>query len=243
MIEGLAVLAIVPARSGSQGIPHKNMRIVAGMSLLARAGEVLKRCVTVDRAMLSTDAAEYQREGAAHGLDSWFLRPAELSTSTATAADTVVHALAEAERHYRQRFDILLIVEPTSPLREPADIDACVHLMQSRKADSVVSVSPADPKFHPRKLLRIESERLTYFQPEGAHITARQQLEGNLYFRNGLCYALRRDPFLASRLLFGPNTVPYVVERPLVNIDEPFELELAEFLLAAQARATAKAVH
>lgn len=225
------VLAVVPARSGSRGIPDKNLRTVAGMSLIARAGEVLRQCSAVDRAMLSTDSAEYRREGAAHGLDSWFLRPSELSSAEATAADTVLHALIEAEEYYRERFEVLLIIEPTSPLREPADVDGCVSLLLASGADSVVSVSRVDSKHHPAKLLRIDAGRLAFFAAEGAEVSARQQLRGEYYVRNGACYALRRGRFLATRQIFMPHTLPFVIERPLVNIDTPLELELADYLL------------
>ncbi len=232
----ISVLAVVPARSGSQGIAHKNMSIVGGMSLIARAGEVLRDCSSIDRAIISTDSPTYQQEGAAHGLDAWFLRPRELSTSSATAVDTMVHALEMAESHYGRRFEIVLIVEPTSPLREPADVEACIALMISSGADAVVTVSRVESKFHPDKLLSVESGRLRFMNPAGAEVTARQQLRQGLYFRNGVCYALRRDPLLAGLCLFPDHTLPYVIDRPLVNIDEPFELELAEFLLARSAR-------
>ena len=236
MIGGHNVLAVVPARSGSQGIIDKNMREVGGKSLIARAAATLRACTTVDRAMISTDSTRYCEEGSAHGLDGWFLRPAELSTATATAADTVSHALLESERHYGLRFEIVLIIEPTSPLREPADVDGAAQLLADTGAQSVVTVSRADAKYHPRKLLRVAAERLQYYLPEGASVTARQQLGGDLYFRNGACYALRRAMLLEARAIFGEHTLPYVIERPLVNIDEPLELELAEFLLARRER-------
>lgn len=236
MIGALNVLAVVPARSGSQGIIDKNMREVGGMSLIARAAATLRACATVDRAMITTDSARYCDEGKAYGLDAWFLRPAALSTATATAVDTVRHALLESERHYGMRFEIVLIVEPTSPLREPADVDGAAQMLADTGVQSVVTVSRADAKYHPRKLLRVDSGRLQYYLAEGASVTARQQLGGDLYFRNGVCYALRRATLLEERTIFGEHTVPLVIERPLVNIDEPFELELAEFLLARRAR-------
>jgi CMP-N-acetylneuraminic acid synthetase len=236
VIDGLNVLAVVPARSGSRGIVDKNMRVVGGMSLIARAATTLRACKTVDRAMLSTDSDKYCEEAKAHGLDAWFLRPAELSTATATAVDTVSHALLESERHYGLRFEIVLIVEPTSPLREPADVDGAAQLLVDTGAQSVVTVSLADAKYHPHKLLRIVSGSLQYYLPEGAAITARQQLGGDVYFRNGACYALRRATLLEAKVIFGERTLPYVIDRPLVNIDEPFELELAEFLLARKGR-------
>jgi CMP-N,N'-diacetyllegionaminic acid synthase len=231
MIGSHAVVAMVLARSGSRGIVNKNIRLVGGQSLIARAGETLRRCATVDAAMISTDAQEYSEEGVRHGLDAWFLRPAELSSDGATAVDTAIHALLEAEKHYARRFEIALIIEPTSPLRRPEDIDACVRLLVDSDAESVVSVSPVDMKFHPKKLLRIEMGALHHYDARGPEVTARQQLDTVCYYRNGVCYAMRRRVLVEDKRIFAERTVPFVIDRPIVNIDEPFELELAEFLL------------
>jgi CMP-N,N'-diacetyllegionaminic acid synthase len=237
MIGDRSVLALVPARSGSKGIPHKNMRQVGGMSLIARAGETLRNCTTVDAALISTDSQEYADEGRRHGLDAWFLRPAELSTDTATAVDTSIHAVLEAERHYGRRFDVILIVEPTSPLRRSQDIDDCARLLESSGAQSVVTVSRINSKNHPRKLLCIESGALRFFHEQGSAVSARQQLGDELFYRNGICYALQRSLLVQDRVIFGSRTLPMIIDRPLVNIDEPLELELAEFLLQREARA------
>jgi len=230
---------MVLARSGSRGIPNKNMRIVAGQTLIARAAEVLRGCRTVDAAMISTDSNEYREEARRHGLDAWFLRPAELSSDVATAVDTATHALLESENHYGRKFDIALIIEPTSPLRRSEDVDACVTLLAERGADSVVAVSPVDMKFHPKKLLRIDGGKLRHYDAAGAGVTARQQLEMGLYYRNGVCYALRRKTLVEDKRIFGEHTLPLVIDRPIVNIDEPAELELAEFLLERERLAKA----
>lgn len=234
MIGQHAVLAVVPARSGSRGVPNKNMRVVRGLTLIARAAQTLRLCATVDASIISTDSEAYAEEGRRHGLDAWFLRPTALSTDTASAADTVIHALLEAETHYRRTFDVVLIIEPTSPLRRPEDVDACAKLLLDSDADSVVSVSRLDPKYHPAKLLRVNAGKLQYYDSAGAGIVARQQLDSQLCYRNGVCYALRRSFLTSRKQIIGEHTVPFVIDRPLVNIDEPLEVDLAEFLLARE---------
>jgi CMP-N,N'-diacetyllegionaminic acid synthase len=231
VIEGRRVLAVVPARSGSKGIPDKNMKVVGGRSLIAWAGDCLSRTSTVDAAFLSTDSQRYAEEGRAHGLEAPFLRPPELASDTAGAIDTVLHALREAEGRQRCRFDVLLIVEPTSPLRRPADVDEAARLLVTSGADSVVTISAAPTKFLLRKLLRLEGERLTFHVPEGASVRNRQELGEAPYYRNGVCYAITRDCLTERRTLFTENTRGLVIDRPTVNIDDPLELELAEFLL------------
>ena len=126
MIATTRILAVVPARSGSKGIPDKNMQALGGNSLIARAGLTLKACPSVDRAIISTDSPRYAAEGRTHGLDAPFLRPPELSTDTAGAVETVIHAMNAAETHYGEFFGIVLIVEPTCPLRRPDDIEGAL---------------------------------------------------------------------------------------------------------------------
>src|SRR5437868_944736 len=99
MLRDRRVLAVVPARSGSRGIPDKNLRELDGMSLIGRAGATLGELPFIDRRIISTDDERYAAEGRRFGLDAPFLRPAELSTDEATAVDTVLHALHEVEAH------------------------------------------------------------------------------------------------------------------------------------------------
>ncbi|MEW6304500.1 MAG: acylneuraminate cytidylyltransferase family protein [Verrucomicrobiota bacterium] len=230
MIANRRILAVVPARSGSKGIPNKNLQLLGGKSLIARAGLTLKECPGVDRAIISTDSPDYAEEGKRHGLDAPFLRPPELSTDSAGAVETMIHALNAAEAHYRERYDIVLIIEPTCPFRRAEDIEGSIKLLIECRADSVVAVSKVDTKFHPHKILKIENERLTFFDATGAAVKQRQSL-GTLYYRNGACYALTRQCLAEQKLIFSANTRAYVVDRLILNIDEPLELEFANYLI------------
>jgi len=230
MLHGRRVLAIVPARSGSKGIPDKNMRKVGGMSLIAHAAVTLRDLAFVDRRIISTDDPRYADEGRRFGLDAPFLRPAELSTDEAPAIDAVVQALEEMEAFDATTYDVVLIVEPTSPLRRPDDVEGAAALLVDRDLDSVVTVSKLPEKMHPYKALDIRDGRLQPFLPEGRDVTRRQQLEP-LYWRNGACYAATRACVREQHTLIGERCAPYVCERMLVNIDDPWELEWAEWLL------------
>lgn len=231
MRNGRSILAVVPARSGSKGLPNKNMRLLAGKSLIAHAAVTLAMLPWLDRRIISTDSGDYAREAESHGLSAPFIRPPHLSTDTAGAIETLQHALITAEQIDGRSYDVVLIVEPTSPLRIAADIESAVDLLISSGADSVVTVSAIDSKFHPMKLLAIENERLTYYLPQGQGIKARQQLGGKYCFRNGLCYALTRDCLMAQQKIFTDNTRPLLIDRPIANIDDAMDFEWAEFLL------------
>ena len=225
------VLAIVPARSGSKGISDKNMRILAGKSLIGWAGDCIGKLNWIDGKVISTDSPAYAAEGRRYGLDAPFLRPDNLSTDSAGAVETITHALSEAEKFYSNVFDIVLIVEPTSPLRKPEDIEKATHLLIDSGADSVVTVNRLPPKSHPSKILVMRGDKIDFYRKAGAMVTTRQSLDGSYYWRNGVCYALTKRSLLDKKKIIADNTVPLVIEREIVNIDDPIELEWAEFLI------------
>lgn len=230
MLEGRSVLAVVPARSGSKGIRHKNMRPLCGVSLIGWAGRTLGRLPWLDRRVLSTDSPQYASEGERHGLSVPFLRPAPLATDDAATVDTVRHALEFVETADGRRFDVVLVVEPTSPLRLPSDIESCTRRLLATGADAVVSVSPVPAKSHPRKVLRVVDGNLTFYEDAGRALTRRQDLPP-LFYRDGVCYALTRACLVEQGAIIGRWTVGLVTEHPVVNIDEAWELEWAEVLL------------
>lgn len=231
MIDGRCVVAVVPARSGSKGIANKNMRQLAGTSLIGWAGRTLARVSIVDHRVISTDSAEYAAEGKRHGLEAPFLRPPELSGDSAGAVETLQHALAELEAREGRTFDIVLIVEPTSPFRLPSDIESTLRVLVRTGADSVVTVSPLPTKSHPQKVHTVVDGRLGFYDEGGRRIVARQQLQ-ELYYRNGVCYALTRSCLMEQGTVFGARCYAEITAHPVINIDEPWELEWAEFQLS-----------
>ncbi len=235
MYLGKRVLAVVPARSGSKGVPDKNMKILGGLSLIARAAECLNELDWLDAKVLSTDSNRYADEGKKYGLQVPFLRPDSLSGDNATAIDTMIHALQKSEKIFNMEFDILLIIEPTSPFRIASDIEnACRELIENN-SESVVCVSPLDNKCHPAKALTLENNKLNHYEDRGKDITARQQLE-TLYARNGVCYAITKDSILYNKSIFTDSTRAVLINRHIVNIDEPIDFLWAEFLIQKQYR-------
>ncbi len=230
MYEGKSILAVVPARSGSKGIVNKNMYKLGDTSLIGLAGKCLNQIPWIDKKIISTDSEDYMQEGNRYFLDAPFKRTPELSSDSAGAIETIRHALIEAERIYRTSFDIVLIVEPTSPLREPEDIIKAIRLLVESGVDSVVTVSPLITKYHPAKILAMQNDFLYFYESRGAKIVNRQSLE-KLYWRNGICYVLTRDCLISKKAIFTDKTIPLIIEREIVNIDDPIELKWAEFLL------------
>ena len=229
---GRTVLAVVPARGGSRGIPRKNLCKLGGLSLVARAGRVAGALGFVDCAILSTDDEEIAEEGRRVGLEVPFLRPPELSGDRASALDTWRHAWLEAEARQGQRFEISVWLEPTSPLRRPEDVTRTVEALCSGGRNAAMTVSRIPGHFTPERTLCVEADgRVRPFVPEGFSYTARQAVPPR-YHRNGLAYAATREGVLEAGQAVWDDCVAVVVDRPVANVDEVIDLEWAAFLLA-----------
>lgn len=231
MYHGRKILAVVPARSGSKGIPHKNMKKIQGKSLIAHAARLLAGLKWLDARVISTDSKAYAAEAKRHGLDAPFLRPSDLSADSSGAVETMQHALRACEEHYETRFDVILIIEPTSPLRTKRDLEDCLKLLEKTGADSTLTVSPLSTKSHPNKIFTLDEARVKYFGQDGSRIQSRHQLSGKYFWRNGLCYALTRECLMEKQAIITDHTTAVVVDRSVSNIDDPLDLEWAEILM------------
>lgn len=231
MIDGRTVLAVVPARGGSKSIPRKNLRTVGGVSLVGRAAQVAGALPFIDVALISTDDAEIAEEALRHGLDAPFMRPPELSSDTATSIDMWRHAWLAAEAHYGKRFDISVLLEPTSPLRRPEDVERTLRALIDNVAPAAATVSPTPAHYTPHKTLKLnEKGEIEFYLEGGAKHSLRQGIPA-YYHRNGLCYAVTREHLIDEGCIIDRNAIAVVVDRHVVNIDDMFELELAEWLL------------
>ena len=232
MIAGRRILAVVPARGGSKGIKLKNLRPVLGVPMVARVGHVVGRLDNIDRAVVSTDHEEIARVAEASGLAAPFRRPEPLSADRIGDLEVLTHALGEMERIDRLTYEIVVMLQPTSPLRQPEDVTRTVAMLVEGSWDAVWTVSESDSKAHPLKQLTMEpgSGRLDYHDPAGKAIIARQQLTP-LFHRNGVAYAITRDCLLEQQTIMGARTGALLIEGPAISIDSEWDIELCEFLM------------
>ena len=142
MIEGLSVLGLIPARGGSKGVPRKNIRLVAGRPLLAWTIDAARASRYLDRLVLSTDDCEIGAVAIAAGCEVPFLRPPELARDDTPGIDPVLHALGQLPP-----FDIVVLLQPTSPLRLASDIDGCIERMLAARAPASFPFA-AQPTIH-----------------------------------------------------------------------------------------------
>lgn len=224
------MLAVVPARGGSKGIPRKNLCKVGGLSLIGHAARTARALDWLDRAVLTTDDPEMAEEGRRHGLEVPFMRPPELATDDAGPNGMWRHAWLESERHYGCQFDVSLLLQPTTPLRRPEEVARTVATLVEGGHAAAATVCPVPADFLPQRILRLGDDgRLSFYLPEGPEVTRRQDAPP-LYYRDGTCYARTRRSMIEEARDVEPDCAAVVIERFVVNIDEPFELELAEFV-------------
>ena len=228
---GLSILAVVPARGGSKGIPRKNLQKVAGKSLIAHAADCALAVDWIDRAVISTDDKEIAEEARNAELDVPFLRPAELATDQAKSIDMWRHAWLESESYCDTRFDLSVLLEPTSPLRRPEDIETTIKTMVDGGLGSAATVSSTPGHYTPHKTLTVSDRGLIGFYREDGETFSRRQDIPAYYHRNGVCYAARRETILDKGHIIGPDCAAVIIDRDLVNIDTPLDLELADWLL------------
>jgi len=213
------ILAIVPARGGSKGIKLKNLKKIHNKSLVEIVAKVVKKTKEIDFALISTDNNKIAIEAQKHGLKYIFKRPKYLSGDFVSDHQVVKHALLKAEKFINKKFDIVLLLQPTSPSRRSYDIRKCLKILIEKKVDSVWTCTKIDKKFHPLKVLQKNSKGgIKFFNNKGSQIIARQQL-GDVMIRNGICYAVLRKVILKHNNLLGLKCKPLEIKRNVVNID------------------------
>lgn len=226
----MKVLGIIPARAGSKRVPRKNLQLLGGKPLVAWAIELGRGVATIDRLVVSSDDDEVLTIAAGYDAALPLRRPAELAGDTSPAIDYVRHALAAAG----DGADAICILQPTSPLTVPSDVEATLALLAASGAESAVTVVKLDHAIHPAKLKTLAGDRLLPYLEDEAGRMAEHELPA-LYVRNGAVYATRRDVLARGRIL-GDDCRAHVMPRARsIDINDELDLRFAEFLLARPA--------
>ena len=225
------VLGIVPARAGSKRLPRKNVRPLAGKPLAAWVIETALASRCLDRVIVSSDDPEVLAIAAGFRADLALQRPAELADDTAPAIAYVHHALEVLERRGEGPFGATVILQPSSPLTLPEDVDATIELLAASGADSAVTVVRVDHAVHPVKLKTMTDDRLLpYLEDEAGRMAAHELPE--VFVRNCAVYATRRAVIDAGSVL-GEDSRGLVMPRERsVDINDALDLSFAEFLVS-----------
>ncbi len=230
---GRRILGVVPARGGSKGVKLKNLHPTGGRPLIVHTAELMTALGWFDRAVVSTDHEEIATVAEGCGLAAPFRRPESLSGDRIGDIDVLTHALVEMERIDAVHYDVIVMLQPTSPLRTAEQVTETVDRLISDDLDAVWTVSPTDLKYHPKKQLVVDDGQLTYAAADGAAIIARQQLTP-VYHRNGAAYALTRECLLEQKSLLGARSGAVIIDEAVVSIDTLEDFERAEAELASR---------
>jgi CMP-N,N'-diacetyllegionaminic acid synthase len=234
VIEGKKVLAVVPARGGSKGLPDKNIRALCGKPLLAWPIGAAMKSQYVDRVIVSTENARIAKAARRAGAEVPFMRPIELATDTAKSVDVIVHAL-HCFSDQKVYYDYVIILEPTSPLTEASDVDTALQMLHKarERADSIVGISLVGGT-HPDFDVRLSGEGLIspYASSDFSSLKRRQDVEP-IYFMEGSLYVSAVDVFLARRTFYHDRTLGYVVPRwKSFEVDELMDLICIKAIMA-----------
>jgi CMP-N-acetylneuraminic acid synthetase len=227
----MRVLGLIPARGGSKGIPSKNVRPLGGRPLLAWTAEAALASRRLSRVVLSTDDEAIAAAGRRCGLDVPFLRTAELARDDTPTLPVVRHALDTLEM-LDEAFDAVCLLQPTSPFRRAADIDACVAMLEERELDAVVSVLPVPTEHNPHWVYFENGTGLLRLATgEDQPIPRRQELPP-AFHRDGSVYVTRCEVVMGGSL-YGRRLGGYVMPDASrsVNLDTPADWERAERIL------------
>ena len=230
----MRVLFLIVARAGSKGVPGKNLRRIAGISLVGFKALSAKRSRYCTRIVISTDSEEIQNEARRYDVDVPFTRPAELATDTASSVAVLSHALDWIEQNTAERYDAVMLLEPASPFARAEDYDAAVDLMVAREANVVVGVRPVEVNSIFVGPLDSEGRIASIIDKMAALDRSRRQDLPQEYTMNAAFYLVRWAFFKEHRKIYVDRDRTYGLAMPAeysVEIDTPEDLHRAEFLV------------
>lgn len=229
MYKSLSVLVFVPARAGSKRVPGKNLRFLAGKPLIVHTIETAIKSSIFDYLFVSTDGEEIACIAREAGAEVPFIRPHELATDTARGIDVLHHAMAWLEER-GQKYDCIMVLQPTSPLRAIEDIWAALELFMQRDAEAIVSV--CEVEHHPWWCNELPADGCMVNFLRSNILANRQELP-KYYRLNGAIYLARWEFIRYRNSWFGPRTYAYIMpQERSVDIDSELDLLIAEILFS-----------
>ena len=227
----MKILCIIPARSGSKGIKNKNLKkIIGNKSLIELAYNLAKKSKVFAEIIISTDSAKYKQYLKSKNIFLPFLRPKKLALDYVNDLEVLKYELKKYENFYKHKFDVICMLQPTSPLRKIIHLKKCLEILKKNKLDAVWTISKISDKYHPIKILNTKSKKLDYFSKKGSEFKSRQLLE-SMYIRNGIAYLFSRNAILKENKILPKKTGYLIINEPVVNVDNMSDLKKARKLI------------
>ena len=229
---GKKILGITLARGGSKSVPYKNIRDIKGQPLIAYTINQALKSKLLSRYIVSTDDIEIQKVAKKYGADCPFLRPAQFSTDSSSSVSALQHAVNWIEASENEKYDYVVELMCTNPLKTAEDIDACITKLIETNADSVIAVHKLEDH-HPSRIKKIINDRIVDFCTPEIPESRRQDLNPKAFIRSGSIYALRRDHLMIDGRRYGSReSRPYVMAaEKAINIDTEIDFLIAEQLI------------
>lgn len=225
------ILAVIPARGGSKSVPRKNIANIAGRPLLAYTIEAALKVAAIKDLVVSTDDPEIASVALSLGAQVPFIRPAELATDHAQSAPVLRHCLLAMEERLGQRYDAVMMLQPTTPLRGAQHIQQAIDLLAAQTCDSVVSVVSV-AGYHPFRMKRLIGNQLINFIDQGFEDMRPRQVLPPVFIRNGAVYLSRRHVVAEQEQVVGAQCLGFEMgAEESVNIDDRLDFKMAEILL------------
>lgn len=228
----IRILGLTLARGGSKSVLRKNIKSIAGLPLIGYTINEALKSKFISRYIVSTDDEEIQKVALHYGAESPFLRPSKFSTDEASSVSALQHAVDWAEEQEGIKYDYIVELMCTNPMKTVEDIDASINKLISTGADSVIAVHQLEDH-HPARIKKIIDDRIIDFCIPEIPESRRQDLKPEAYIRSGSIYALNRDYLMLEGKRYGSdNSRPYILppERA-VNIDTEIDFMIAELML------------
>lgn len=233
MYKNFKVLALIPARGGSKGVPKKNIRLLAGVPLIAHSIRAAKGSPSIDRTIVSTDDPEIATVAREYGAEVPFMRPPEIAQDLTPDYPVFEHCLHWLAEHEDYRPNIVVHLRPTGPLRTTQQVEESIALLAAHpEADSVRSVH--EPDKTPHKMWRIVGQHMVPFLRDTGipeHYNTPRQLLPKVYATNANIGVMWYRTLAEKKSVIGDVVLPYIVTEPQVDIDTEFDFEIAELVL------------
>ena len=229
------MLAIIPARGGSKGLPGKNTKLLGGLPLICHSIKAALASNLIDRVIVFTEDNEIASVAKDCGAEVPFMRPSNLAYDTSIVIDSYLHLVDLISKENSKPIESFVALLPTAPLRVSQDIDKAIKIFNKKKADSVISVVEASVPLHWHMSVTKEGI-LKNYSPEFNVVKNRQEFKKH-YVPNGAIYVFRTEVLSSTRQYYTKKTYPYIMPRERsVDIDNLLDFDWAEHLLHKQAK-------
>jgi len=224
------ILGITLARGGSKSIKNKNITKILNKPLIYYTIKEAKKSKYLTDYIVSTDSKKIARVANLYGADTPFVRPKFLSKDNSTSVDSLIHAVKFMEKKNKIKYDYVVELMCTNPLKKSDDIDKIIKILVKKNPDTCIAIHQIYDH-HPARVKKIINGKIVNFKIKEKNESRRQDLKPNAYVRSGAIYGINRDYLLKKKQRYGSkNSIPYILnQNKACNIDEPKDLIIAEY--------------